>query len=133
MDKLAKQLREDAGKIDATISAELDERIRASLQGITPESANEPRGSVRPALFWWASSLTGAAVAIAIIAVINLQAPEPAPVVPQTAQAPLNLPKIEWHARTAVLTSPLEQEIDDLQADLKKAEQAVRQDIDKLF
>jgi hypothetical protein len=31
------------------------------------------------------------------------------------------------------LTSPLEQEIDDLQSDLKKAEELVKQDIDRLF
>jgi anti-sigma-K factor RskA len=133
MDKLAKQLREDAGKIDATISAELDDRIRASLQGVTPESANARRRVSRSNAFWWVSSLTGAAVAIAIIVVVNLQVQEPVPFTPQTAQTPLVLPKIEWHARTAVLTSPLEQEIEDLQADLKKAEQAVKEDIDRLF
>ena len=57
----------------------------------------------------------------------------PDPVAPQTAQTPLILPKIEWNARSAVLTSPLEQEIEDLQSDLKKAEQAVKEDIDRLF
>jgi len=133
MDKLAKQLREDAERIDATISAELDDRIRASLQGVNPESADERRWPSKPTSFWWASSLTGVAAAIVVIAVVNLRAPDPVPVTPQTAQAPLILPKIEWNARTAVLTSPLEQEIEDLQADLKKAEQAVKEDIDRLF
>jgi len=133
MDKLAKQLREDAERIDATISTELDDRIRASLHGITPESPNERRRPSKPTSFWWASSLTGVAAAIVIIAVVNLRAPDPVPVTPQTAQTPLILPNIEWNARTAVLTSPLEQEIEDLQADLKKAEQAVKEDIDQLF
>ena len=133
MDKLAKQLREDAGRIDATISAELDDRIRASLQGITPESVNERQQPSKPTSFWWASSLTGLAAAIAVIAVVNLRGPDPEPAAPQTAQTPLILPKIEWNARAAVLTSPLEQEIEDLQADLKKAEQAVKEDIDRLF
>jgi hypothetical protein len=47
MDKLAKQLREDAASIDAEISAELDYRIRASLQNITPESAKPRRRAAR--------------------------------------------------------------------------------------
>jgi hypothetical protein len=131
MDKLAKQLREDAERIDATISAELDDRIWASLQGITPESANEQRQPSKSSSFWWASSLTGLAAAIAVIAIVNMRGPDP--VAPQTAQTPLILPKIEWNARSAVLTSPLEQEIEDLQSDLKKAEQAVKEDIDRLF
>ena len=133
MDKLAEQLREDAQKIDATISPELDERIRASLQNIAPEPARKPRATPRPAWFWWASSLTGVAAAIAVIVIVNLQAPEPEPIAVNAPVTPIVLPTIEWQAETAVLTAPLEQEIEDLQSDLKKAEEAVRQDIDRLF
>ncbi len=133
MDNLAKQLREDAQRIECTISDELDDRIRASLQGITPESPHPAQRESRPFSFWWASSLTGVAAAIAIIAAVNLQAPEPGPATVATTPQPLVLPTIRWNAKTAVLTSPLEQEIDDLQSDLKKAEEAVKQDIDRLF
>jgi len=133
MDKLAKQLREDAGQIESNISPELDERIRASLHGITPGPIDKPRPASRPAVFWWASSLTGVAAAVAIIAVVNLQAPEPGPELANTTAVPLVLPTIKWNTETAVLTSPLEQEIEDLQSDLKKAEEAVKQDIDRLF
>ncbi|MDH3338076.1 MAG: hypothetical protein OEM76_09670 [Gammaproteobacteria bacterium] len=133
MDKLARQLRDDALKIDCTISEELDERIRASLQGITPEPVQKPGATARPAWFWWASSLTGVVAAIAAIVIINVQAPEPQPVAENPAVTPLVLPTIKWNAETAVLTSPLEQEIEDLQSDLKKAEEAVKQDIDRLF
>lgn len=133
MDKLAKRLREDAAGIDANVSEELDNRIRASLQGLTPERTADTAQPRRPALFWWASSLTGVAAALALIVVVNLQSPEPVPVVSDTAAEPLVLPKIEWNAEAAVFTSPLEQEMEDLQADLKKAEQAVKQDIDRLF
>lgn len=133
MDKLAKQLREDADQIDCSISAALDQRISASLQGVTPEAVERLRPRSRPFSFWWASSLTGVAAAIAIIAFVNLQAPEPVPTVANSATAPLVLPSIKWRTETAVLTSPLEQEIEDLQSDLKKAEEAVKQDIDRLF
>ena len=134
MDKLAKQLREDAQKVDATISPQLDERIRASLQNVAPEPAGKPRATPRPAWFWWASSLTGVAAAVAVIVIINLQTPAPEPMAVDAPVTPsMVLPTIEWQAETAVLTAPLEQEIEDLQSDLKKAEEAVRQDIDRLF
>jgi hypothetical protein len=133
MDKLAKQLRDDARQIDCTISDELDDRISASLHGITPQAAHEPRAAARPAWFWWASSLTGVAGAVAVMLIVNLQTPEPQPVAAEPAVTPLILPAIEWHTETAVLTSPLEEEIENLQSDLKKAEEAVRKDIDQLF
>ena len=133
MDNLAKQLRDDAQHIECTISEELDERIRASLHGLTPEPPARPKATSQPLSFWLASSLTGVAAAVAIIAIVNLQQPEPVPGPMNTNPVPLNLPTIEWHAQTAVLTSPLEQEIDDLQSDLKKAEEALRQDIEGLF
>ena len=133
MDKLAKQLRDDAKRIDAEVSDELDARIRASLNSIIPEASTDRRPQSRTASFWWWSSLTGVAATLAIIAVINTQKPDPAPAIAQTAQAPLKLPEVDWKAREAVLTSPLEQEIEDLREDLKKAEEAVKEDIDRLF
>lgn len=130
MDKLAKRLREDAERIDATISPELDDRIRASLQGVRPETTRSPAS---PRWFWLASTLTGAAAAVAAIVIINLRAPDSVPVIAETPVPPLVLPDIEWHAEAAVLTSPLEQEIEDLQSDLRKAEEVVKEDIDRLF
>ena len=132
MDKLAKTLRDDANRIDAHIPEELDARIQASLAGIEPE---RPVRAARPgqsAGFWWASSLTGIAAAAAVIAVINLQRPEP-PVAGQDAAPAMTIPAIKWHAETAVLTSPLQQEYEDLRSDLERAEEAVRQDIERLF
>jgi hypothetical protein len=133
MDKLAERLREDAERIDATISEELDARISASLQGIRLQHEAGPARTHRPRWFWWASSLSGVAAALAVIAIVNLRAPEPVPAIADVSAKPLVLPAIRWRAETAVLTSPLEQEIEDLQADLKKAEEAVKEDIDRLF
>lgn len=133
MDKLAKKLRDDALRIDAEVSDELDARIRASLNSVVPEAPADRRPHGRTAPFWWWSSLTGVAAALAIIGIINIQKPDPAPPIAQTAQAPLQLPEIDWKAREAVLTSPLEQEIEHLREDLKKAEEAVKEDIDRLF
>jgi len=131
MDKLARRLREDADRIDVTVSAELDARVQASLAGVQPEKPAAAARERRTPLFWWASSLTGVAAAVAAIVAVNLRQAEP--VVPETTPQPLVLPSIKWHAETAVLTSPLEQEYEDLRSDLERAEEAVKQDIERLF
>lgn len=133
MDKLARQLRDDAERIECRVSDELDRRIRASLEGIQPHVGKTPGPRPRSQAFWWASSLTGVAAAVTLIAVVNLAPPDPAPAVTEPAPQALVIPTINWKAETAVLTSPLEQEIEDLQSDLKKAEDALRQDIERLF
>ena len=132
MDKLREQLKDDAARIDARISDELDRRITASLQGITPEVPDTPRVRHRPAAFWWASSLTGAAAALVLIAVINSESQvEDAPVVsPVTSPVSVaTIPSIDWKAESAMLTRPLQRELEDLQADLKKAEEKVKKEI----
>jgi hypothetical protein len=133
MDKLAKRLRDDADQIECAVSDELNDRIDASLQGIQVQAAQKPVAESRPASFWWVSSLTGVAVAATIIVAINLQAPEPQPGSTEPAASALTVPSIEWNAQSAVLTRPLQQEIEDLQSDLEKAEEAVKQDIERLF
>ena len=133
MDKLAKRLREDAAHIECAVSEQLDDRIRASLENIQPQEPAQPRRKPRAPAFWWASSLTGVAAAVALIAVINLQDPGPGTPTTVPAAQPLALPSIEWQAETAVLVSPLEEEFENLQSDLEKAEEAVRQDIERLF
>ena len=129
MDKLAKRLRHDAENIDAKVSDELDRRIRASLNGVTPvidSQASTP--PARPAGFWWASSLTGIAAAVAVIAIINSQQDVP---VPQATPANIfaAVPTIDLNAETAVMTSPLQQELDALQSDIKKAEKLLREEV----
>ena len=133
MDKLAKQLRDDAHRIECSVSEELDDRIRASLESTQPEAGQRIRRESKSFSFWWASSLTCVAAAIVTIAFINLQVPDPGLVATESNPQPLVIPTVQWHTETAVLTSPLEQEFEDLQADLKKAEEAVKQDIDRLF
>ena len=128
MDKLAKQLREDAQRIDVSVSDELDRRIEASLRAVTPEvEDSRPVPVAKPPLFWWASTITGVAAAVAVIAIANWQKPD-GPVTP-----PLNLvaavPAIDLNAETAMLTAPLQEELDRLQSDLKKAEEKVKRDI----
>ena len=133
MDNLAKRLREDAAQIECAVSEQLDDRIRASLENIQPQQPAQPERKARPPGFWWASSLTGVAAAIALIAIVNLQSPTPGTPTTEPVSQPLVIPSIQWQAETAVLVSPLEQEYENLQSDLEKAEEALRQDIERLF
>jgi hypothetical protein len=133
MDKFTKKLREDAAMIDAEISAQLDSRVRASLTAIEPEGARQRKPARRPVSFWLASSLTGVAAAFAVIAVLNvIDSNEPA-AVPRTVAAnpaqPLEIPALDLDVEAAMLTGPLARELEDLQADLKKAEEVVRGDV----
>ncbi len=129
MDKLANRLRRDAENIEVTVSDELDHRIAASLRSVTPETetVSAPK-SRRPAMFWWASSLTGVAAAAAVIVIANSQQPQE-PMSPTPANIVAAVPVIDWKTETATLTGQLQQELDDLQSDLKKAERKVREDI----
>jgi len=132
MDKLAKQLKDDATRIDVRVSDEFDRRMAASLEGITPEVPDAPRVRQRPAAFWWASSLTGVAAALVLIGVINSQSQvDDAEVVPAMTSpvSMATIPTIDWKAESAMLTRPLQRELEDLQADLKKAEEKVKKEI----
>ena len=128
MDKLAKRLRDDAEQIEVSISAELDDRIRASIAGIRQERKVLASGR-RPATFWWASSLTGVAATVAVIAVINLTEPEPEIAVTEPPLQQFEMPRFKWKPQTAMLTQTLEQELVDIQSDLRKAQQLVKEDI----
>jgi len=133
MDKLTKQLKADAAMIDVRVSDELDRRITASLHGVTPERPEPPAVQSRPAAFWWASSLTGVAAALVVIAIFNAQSQpgdDPVPQVAGTSPVPeITTPTIDWKTESAMLTRPLQQELEDLQSDLKKAEEKVKRDI----
>lgn len=135
MDKLEQALRDDAAKIRAEVSPELDDRIRASLENVAPvrpEASERPR---RPMSWWWTSSLTGVAAAIAVIAMINVLDREPEGANIDTGIAALNDPGMEplalpeWSAHAAVMADPLEKELEDLESDLRKARDVVRRDL----
>jgi hypothetical protein len=133
MDKLARRLRDDAATIDAEISTRLESRIQASLAAIEPEAARQRKPARRLASFWLASSLTGVAAALGVIAVLNLvdtDEPEaiPTTVAVETVQ-PIEIPAIDLDVKAATLAGPLAQELEDLQADLKKAEEVMRGDV----
>lgn len=128
MDKLANRLQADAERIEVEVSEELDARIMASLRGVRPVDEGRARaGKTRHAAFWWASSLTGVVAAAVVIAVINLRVPEAPVATPADILA--DIPRVDLKAETAMMTSPLQEELENLQSDLRRAEQRVREDI----
>ncbi|MGI9222113.1 MAG: hypothetical protein ACR2QS_13875 [Woeseiaceae bacterium] len=127
MDDLANKLRADAEQIDVSITPQLDDRIRASLESANQDKA-QPAAKSQPASYWWASSLTGVAATLAIIAIVNLSGPEPDVAITEPPPS-LTMSNFEWNLQPAVLTETLEQELADIQSDLKKAEQVVRDDL----
>jgi len=129
MDKLAQRLRADADNIDATISDELDYRIEASLRAVTPERAQRPAPRARPPWFWLASALTGAAAALAVIAIVNVQTADEPEVLPVTVVAGEAPPLLFLDTEAVELTAPLQKELESLQSDLEKAEKKVRRDL----
>lgn len=132
MDKLAKRLQADAALIDVQVSDELDRRIVASLRGISPQTQEPPVAQARPAAFWWASSLTGIGATLVVIAFLNAQPSPERRSPPSTEMPPASMvatPAIDWQVESAMLTSPLREELLALQSDIRKAEQKVKEDI----
>lgn len=129
MDKLANQLRQDADNIEIEVSADLDDRITASLRNVTPHELPAAAAASRhPALFWWASSLTGIAAAAAVILIVNTKQAE-VPVTATPAAIVAAVPIIDWKTETAMLTGPLEDELHALRSDIERAEKKVKEDI----
>ena len=87
---------------------------------------------------WWASSLTGLAAAAIVIVLINWNRPttELVPVEAATS-VPDNINENQGlyrpQLKTAEFTRPLEEELIRLQADIEKARQSVKEDIDFTF
>jgi len=139
MDEFENRLKRDAEDIRAEVSPELRARIDASLRA-TEQIRPVPASRTSGMNLWWASSLTGLAAAIMIIVLINWNRPttELVPVEPVAHETEpdyvneipsLYRPKI----KTAEFTNPLEEELVRLQADIERARQNVKEDIDFTF
>ena len=131
MDKLAKTLREDAERIEVHVSADLDERLRASIENASSSATHSGTARKPVTRIGWASALTGMALAAALIFVVDFDQADP-PDVPSAVVPPLEsvtgaLPRL--NTETALFTAPLTEELENLEADLRKAERAVKREI----
>ena len=140
MDEFEKRLKQDADALEAKVSPQLRSRIDASLRGTERGQAAGPEKRSTSRL-WWASSLTGLAATIAVVVLVNMNRPDPAPVdtpvaeMPTVPDSPLDFPLIppDLDIQSAEFASPLEEELLKLQADIEKARNSVREDIDFTF
>ena len=140
MDEFETRLKRDAEEIRAEASPELKSRIDASLRA-TEQIRPVPESRVTGMNLWWASSLTGLAAAISVIVLLNWNQPATAPATVESVatrtvpampedSADLNPP---LSFKTADFASPLEEEMIRLQADIEKARESVKKDIDFTF
>ena len=138
MDDFERRLKEDAENIRAETSPELRARIDASVYATTPRGP-EPERPGTIVNLWWASSITGLAAAVMLIVVMNWNQAEPPPTEPvaDSTVVPDYVERIQEqfpvNATTAEFTTPLEEELEKLKADIEKARQNVREDIDFNF
>jgi len=140
MDEFEKRLKRDADAIEAKVSPELRARIDASLHGIEPVRQAR-RHAASTVNLWWASSLTGLAAAVIVIALVNWNRPGPDVSPDETFATETELPtEPEWPVgpaildiRTADFTSPLEEELNHLRSDIEKARDSVKKDLDFTF
>ena len=136
MDNLEKRLKNDASLIKAEVSAEMQERILASLQSTQPVSPDPKKPESRGMSLWLTSSLTGLAAAALIIVLVNWNTSietngetDSMPSVPSLSEQipfPLSAETVEW-------TAPLEEELRNLQSDLEKARKNVERDLRESF
>jgi hypothetical protein len=132
MDRLEKRLKDDAELIQAEVSPEMQERLRAALESTRQDRSIRPKRKLPGISLWLASSLTGLAAAVLIIVLVNLNSSvEPIDSGPKTV---VTIPDdIHLDARTAEWTAPLEEELKNLQSDLEKARDNVERDLRSSF
>lgn len=132
MDDFEQRLKRDAGKIPAAITPELERRLRASLATQAPPRAR--RKKAMPNRLWLAATLTGAATALATVALLPRE-PRPQPVAeaPPVRRDPGYVATFDRPLPLAVepseLTAPLEEELENLRADLELARRRVADDV----
>ncbi len=145
MDDLEQRLRQDADRIRPEASPALKARIDASL-ATAREAARQPVPERPAAPRWWLfSSLTGIAATLFVVVVLNWPRAGDPPPVEVIADTPpvesagtatgvwLDDGPLPLDVRPADLTRSLEDELDDLKADIEKARQGVEEDIGFTF
>ncbi|MEX0707762.1 MAG: hypothetical protein WD078_07320 [Woeseia sp.] len=131
MDKLDRQLKDDAAAIDAQVTPALRLRIDASLRGVRPASGAAGHLTRRRWRLGPLGGLAGVAAAGLLLAVL-LRQPETPPEVqlsPTPAFVLQSPPVVPLTVRQAGLTQPLRVELESLQADLEKVRETVERDL----
>lgn len=135
MDKLERRLIDDAELIKAELSPEMHKRIQASVESTIPENPQAPDNAPSGVNLWWASSMSGLAAVAVLIVIVNWNS-----TVDQVEDSQLPAPTdwrlqggIPLNTETAEWTSPLQEELKNLQSDLEKARENVERDLKMSF
>lgn len=140
MDRLKGRLKADAERIEANFSPEFDARLDAAMHSASQIHSVPDDGAEKPVRWTWASVLTGLATAALVVVLMNWRHEEAVPdaidppvarTVPDfSEQTGLNFP---MEMQTAVMTDPLEEELESLKEDLEKARESVERDLKAAF
>lgn len=135
MNRIEKRLAEDARKLHADVSPELQARIDAGLRSTSPAlPQREGRGSGHT--LWLAGSLTGLAASLVFVFVLSPRddrvSPPPAADL-ETSPVPVYVgafrAEFPLNVETADLTAPLEAELEYLRSDIERAREDVERDL----
>jgi hypothetical protein len=132
MDKLKQQLQEDARAIDAALPDERRRRLEAVIAA-TPQLAPAvpPRAGLR-----WAGLAAGAGAFAIVMLVVDQPSPQPdvpLAATPDYQELPQALRTIPLRVESADLTEPLQQELNNLRADVLKARESIERDLRGTF
>lgn len=131
MDKLDRQLKDDAAAIEAQVTPALRQRIDASLRAARAAPRAVGRPPRRRLRLGPLGSFAGVTAAGLLLVVLLRQpgAPPPAPLSPTPAYVLQSPPVVPLSIRQAGLTQPLQVELESLQADLEKVRETVERDL----
>lgn len=144
MDDFEKRLKNDAMQIRSEVSPELENRIESSLRSVGRDIPVVERRTASSKL-WWASSLTGLAMALLVIALVNwnsattdappeMRAENPGETVPDHREYLRQLQEqVAPQPGSVEFANSLEEELNNLQADFEKVRENVARDIDFTF
>jgi hypothetical protein len=141
MDNLEQRLRDDAALIRVDVPPHVQARLQASLRAAR---AAPPARREFSLPLWLAASLTGAAASVVAIVAVNWGNVgdyggdhEAGPADATAYSVPEYVSEFErqlpLRAKTADLTEPLEEELENLRSDLERARKNVEQDLDFTF
>jgi len=136
MDKLERELRQDADRVRPEVTPELRARIDAALR-VARQERREARRARPGGRFWWFSALTGVAATLLVVVLMNRggtlpqenAARTPSPAVAAVPDVATDIHAIPLHIRHADFAEPLEDELEKLKSDLEKARDEVRRDM----
>ena len=131
MDELERKLRADAKRIQVDVSDTLEKRVDAAIAATRAEPPRQTR-SRQPL---WRVALIGGAAAMLVVVLLDWPSSDtaltpPAATVRTVPQAaPVQQTEFDLRAQPAVLTEPLEEELERLKSDLEKAREGVAEDL----